>query len=99
MTDLTKIFKALSDESRLAIYQLIRERCGSTHEASEAELNRSVSKIAEEFDLALSTVSHHLRELKNAGLIQCEKRGQRIYCSAGVEALRPVGEFLEDGGS
>jgi len=97
MGNLTRIFKALSDENRLAIFQLIRERCEHGHEATEAELNRSVSKIAGEFDLALSTVSHHLKELKNAGLIRCDKRGQRIYCSTGAEALALVDEFLKSG--
>jgi len=40
-----------------------------------------VSKIAEEFEMSLSTVSHHLKELRNAGLIVCEKRGQSVHCA------------------
>ncbi len=94
MAELSRIFKALADENRLAIYQLIRRRCDPARGLSEEQLGRSVSKIAQEFDLALSTVSHHLKELKNAGLIHCEKRGQRVYCSPDYEVLEEIERFL-----
>lgn len=94
MSDLSTIFKALSDRNRLAIYKLIRERCEPGHSSSQEEIDRSVSRIAEEFDLSLSTVSHHLKELKNAGLIRCERRGQRIYCTTEGDPLEKVAEFV-----
>lgn len=84
--DLAHIFRALADPNRLAIYELVRER-GADH--------ASVSRIAEEFDLALSTVSHHLKELRTAGLIRCERAGQTVYCSTDPDALAAIERFLE----
>jgi ArsR family transcriptional regulator len=53
-----------------------------------------VSEIAKRFDLSLSTVSHHLKELRNAGLIKCERQGQHIFCSVDPEILADVEQFL-----
>jgi len=60
------------------------------------DIGNSVSDIASRFDLSLSTVSHHLKELKNAGLIICEKRGQWVYCRPNPEVLKDIEGFLED---
>ena len=57
-------------------------------------MERTVTEIAKEFDLALSTVSHHLKELRNAGLILCEKQGQRIHCRIDEEMLASLHDFL-----
>ena len=86
--ELAGIFRALADPNRLAIFRLVRERGSKVRTLEEAE--NSISKIAREFDLSLSTVSHHLKELRNAGLISCEKRGQTVYCTAEPEALGVV---------
>ena len=93
-TELAQIFRALADPNRLAIFQLVRERGSRVRTVEEAE--NSISKIAREFDLSLSTVSHHLRELRNAGLIRCEKRGQTVYCTPAAEALNEIERFLGD---
>ena len=90
MDDLAAIFRALSDPNRLAIYELIRER----NQAPVADLERSISALAREFDISLSTVSHHIKELRRAGLVQCVKRGQTVYCEAAPAALEAIGRFL-----
>jgi DNA-binding transcriptional ArsR family regulator len=64
--------------------------------APPADVGNSVSEIASQFDLSLSTVSHHLKELRNAGLIICEKRGQWVYCRPNPEVLKDIEGFLED---
>ena len=93
--ELARVFKALSDPNRLAILQLLRERCGvGCRVPAEAERN-TVSEIAEEFHLSLSTVSHHLKELRNAGLIHCEKRGQWIFCAPNDDMMRSIRDFSE----
>ena len=95
LDELARIFKALSDPNRLAILDLVRKRCGKGCRLSAEDEGNSVSAIAEEFDLALSTVSHHLKELRNAGLIRCEKRGQWVYCAPNDEVLKKIESFLE----
>jgi ArsR family transcriptional regulator len=91
LAELAGIFKALGDTTRLAIFELIRERCGGV---GIPQLDTTVSRIAAEFDVSLSTVSHHLKELRNAGLIVCEKRGQSVHCAPNADTLREVERFL-----
>ncbi len=76
ITRVAAAFKALSNETRLAVFENIR--MGRCEAALDEEKRPSVCHIASNFDMALSTISHHLKELRNAGLIHCEKRGQTI---------------------
>ncbi len=92
--DLAAMFKALSDPNRLAILQLIREECGTECRVEDEAAANCVGAIAERFDLSLSTVSHHLKELRNAGLIDCHKRGRWVYCTLNTGALRAIESFL-----
>ena len=64
-----RVFSALADETRLKIIKLL-----STGEKSVDELVQAVG-------FAQSTTSHHLRVLKEAGLIRGEKRGRSVYYS------------------
>lgn len=93
---LARVFKALGDENRLAIFQLLRERCVGGCEVSEDGADRTVSEIAKEFDLALSTVSHHLKELRNAGLVICEKHGKQVYCQVNSALLEELEAFMRE---
>jgi len=94
LENLATIFKALSDPNRLAILALIRKRCGSECSVSTEQAGNTVSELAAQFELSLSTVSHHVKELKNAGLIRCEKRGQWVYCAINQSVLDKVSQFL-----
>ena len=100
MERLAAIFKALSDRNRLAIFQTIRTCCCDCGAVNDAEApddtGNSVSDIASRFDLSLSTVSHHLKELRTAGLIICEKRGQWVYCRPNPDVLKDIEEFLDE---
>ena len=97
--DLARIFRALGDPSRLAIFELVRSCCREDQGRSAADLKNSVSEIAREFDLSLSTVSHHLKELRTAGLILCERRGQHIFCSVDPSVLADVEVFVRGTGA
>jgi DNA-binding transcriptional ArsR family regulator len=92
VVELASVFRALSEPNRLAIYRLVRER----DQGSVAELERSISVLAREFDLSLSTVSHHVKELRQAGLIRCVKRGQTVYCEPDPAALEAIERFLDE---
>jgi ArsR family transcriptional regulator len=101
LDELARIFKALSDGNRLAIFQRVRtgfECCRVLNDGSLEQSGNTVSEIAAEFDLSLSTVSHHLKELRRAGLIVCERRGQRVYCRPDDTVLESIEEFIAAGG-
>jgi ArsR family transcriptional regulator len=93
---LARVFKALGDENRMAIFQLLRERCAAGCEVSEEGVDRTVTEIAKDFDLALSTVSHHLKELRNAGLILCEKHGKQVYCRVNATLLKDLEAYMRE---
>ncbi len=95
--DLATVFRALGDPTRLAIFELIRAAGPEAHEGSD--VRSTVSAIARNFDVSLSTVSHHLKELRRARLIRCERRGQQILCSVDPAALDLVERFLGASGS
>lgn len=80
----------------MAIFQLLRQRCAGGCEVSEDGANRTVTEIAKAFDLALSTVSHHLKELRNAGLIICEKQGKQVYCRVNAALLKELEAFMRE---
>jgi ArsR family transcriptional regulator, lead/cadmium/zinc/bismuth-responsive transcriptional repressor len=62
-----KMFSGLADETRLQIVKLLAK--------SEA----TVEELVAQLDAAQSTVSHHLRVLREANLIRGERRGRNIY--------------------
>ncbi len=93
MYDTVKLLKALSHENRLAIFERLRRQELSCDGAEEG---CSVGDIAQQFNLSLSTVSHHLKELKEAGLIKCEQRGQHIYCLINEEAVQELRRFFSE---
>jgi len=64
-------------------------------ETSKGRYNCNVGDISKSFDLAPATVSHHLKELKNAGLINMERRGKFIYLTPLKEPLEKINLFLK----
>lgn len=93
------IFKALGDPTRLRIFEVIR-CCASDVAIDEAGDCRpagslSVGEVCCRIDQAGSTISHHLKELRLAGLILMEKRGRWIYCSVNPEAMETIREFVD----
>lgn len=53
-----------------------------------------VGEIAAHLDMPLSTLAHHLRSLKQAGLIAQTRRGREVETRADMEAMRDVLDFL-----
>ena len=53
-----------------------------------------VGEIAARLDMPLSTLAHHLRSLKQAGLIMQSRNGREVETRADTEALRDVLGFL-----
>jgi ArsR family transcriptional regulator len=97
---LAAIFKALGDPTRLRIFEFLR-CCDQEVEIDEAGQCRpagalSVGEVCCRLDQSMSTVSHHLKELRLAGLIRTEKRGRWIYCSVNPQALDKIRQFLDD---
>lgn len=71
-----KVFKALSDESRVKIIMMLST--GATNACD----------FMDELNISQPTLSHHLKILSEAGLVQCTKDGKwRIYSLSGQGAI------------
>ena len=80
---LAPLFKALSDPVRLRLLSLI----ASTNEVC-------VCDLTDAFDVTGATISHHLRVLREAGLVDCERRGTWVYYWIRGEVLNQLGGLL-----
>lgn len=68
--ELAKVFKALGDPVRLRLLSMIASRAGG---------EICVCELTPAFALSQPTISHHLKLLRQAGLIDCERRGTWVY--------------------
>lgn len=99
--ELALTFKALGDPTRLGIFEMLRCCSGEGVEVDEQGQVRpagslSVGEVCCRIGGSMSTISHHLKELRLAGLIRMEKRGRWIYCSVNPEALAHIRTFVEE---
>jgi ArsR family transcriptional regulator len=69
-TELAPGFKALGDPVRLQLLSMIASAGGG---------EVCVCELTPAFELSGPTISHHLRVLREAGLIDCERRGTWVY--------------------
>ncbi|MCX8130498.1 MAG: metalloregulator ArsR/SmtB family transcription factor [Clostridia bacterium] len=87
----SKIFKALSNSNRLELYMNIVKK----HEASfDTGCECFISDIMDCFKIGAPTISHHLKELENAGLIFTEKRGKYVVCRVNEEVVEEVKKLM-----
>ena len=78
-----KIAKALSDPRRFAMLEAIGQACGCPNQ-----------RLCDGFPVSKATISHHLKELVNAGLIQTEREGQYMSLRACPEVLKAYTDEL-----
>jgi ArsR family transcriptional regulator, arsenate/arsenite/antimonite-responsive transcriptional repressor len=79
------LLKALADPVRLRLMSLV-----ASHPGGEA----CVCDLGDGFGLTQPTISHHLKVLHEAGLLDREKRGVWVYYRARTEALASLGTLL-----
>jgi ArsR family transcriptional regulator len=86
------IAKALADPRRMQVLEVI---------AGEREC--PCSKLRDEFPVSKATISHHIKELVRAGLVEAHREGQYLQCEVrrdvleayAVELLRRAGSKLK----
>ena len=82
---LAPVFKALGDPVRLRLVSMIGAREGG---------EVCVCDLASAFDLSQPTISHHLKVLREAGLIESERRGTWVYYRLVPAALERTAGLL-----
>lgn len=83
MRELVRVYKALSDESRLRIL------------AALADTRYGVCDLARHLGLSQPTLSHHLKILRDTGLVSAERDGPSTYCTLNAEAFERYGICID----
>lgn len=79
---MNKVFKALNDETRREIIELLRKE------------DMTAGEIAEQFDMTRPSISHHLDLLKQADLVTSEKKGQFVIYSINMTVVDELLEWI-----
>ncbi len=89
---MAKAFKALSNPNRFIIYVEILKR-------HQPELDRQlegclIADVMSSLQIGAPTVSHHVKELVNAGLIEVERQGKFVNCHINGEMYDLLSHFF-----
>jgi ArsR family transcriptional regulator len=95
------MFKALGDPTRLHIFEFLRSCCGPVAVEESGAVRPVVGPTVGEVcchvagaEQINSTISHHLKELRLAGLITVERRGKNMVCGVNHDAVRALAAYL-----
>ena len=96
-TAVARVFKALSNPHRLAIFVKLAGclGVGNSVDVSDEGITQCQLEQAKAMGLAPSTVSHHYKELRDAGLIRMERQGKSVRCWVDAETLNVAKAMLE----
>lgn len=97
LLQLSNIFKALGNPTRLQIFLRLASWCRS-EPLSEDKARNYVGELGTDLVVAPSTLSHHLKELQRANLIQTRRSGQNIECWVTSETLDELADFFQKAG-
>lgn len=77
-------FRALADPTRRQVLSLLKDG------------DLAAGEIAGHFDMAFASVSHHLQVLRDSGLVQSRRDGQRIIYSLNTTVFQDVMQHMFD---
>jgi ArsR family transcriptional regulator len=81
---MARVAKAIGDPVRLQLVDVLRKHAGKV----------CVCELVPLFDISQSTLSHHLKVLRDAGIVDSERRGLWAYYYVDPEALREFTAWL-----
>ena len=79
---MNSLFKALDDETRRQIIELLKEK------------DMNAGEIAERFNISRPSISHHLDILRQADLVTSEKKGQFVEYSLNTTILEDLVNWI-----
>ena len=90
------MFKALSNPHRLNIFMRLISCCGAGTGCGVGpeKMKTCVGQLGHDLGIVPSTVSHHIKELKQASLIDIERDGQKIFCRVDPATLKALSSFF-----
>lgn len=101
--DPSDAFRALGHPHRIAIVEELRKRALSCCEGDRVEdcaldpASCNVGALADALPCAPSTLTHHLKELERAGIIERARHGRQLLCRLNGKRLAELRRFLAPG--
>jgi SAM-dependent methyltransferase/DNA-binding transcriptional ArsR family regulator len=103
-TDRASMFKALGEPTRIRIFDFLRSCCcqvavedsGAVRTVDGPTVGEVCCQITGA-DRINSTISEHLKELREAGLISIERRGRNMICGVKKEVIESLSKYLGEG--
>src|SRR5213596_3886562 len=83
---MAEVAKALADPIRMQLVDVLRKHAG----------NVCVCELVPLFELSQPTVSHHLKVLREAGIVGSERRGLWAYYYVNPDAVKELSAWLSD---
>lgn len=96
MNQFSEMFKALSNPHRLEIFLYLANNCFPCESSTNEEMRSTVGELSEGLGIAPSTISHHLKELRQSQLIRMERKGKNIECWVEPDTLEILIEFFKN---
>jgi ArsR family transcriptional regulator len=93
LAEAAEVFKALSDPTRLRILQTLQccpTSLGSNGSQTASQVCCSVTGL----EKINSTISHHLKILRKAGLINMDRNGKSMACCPNPAGIEKAAEYL-----
>ena len=93
-----QIFSVLASDTRIKLLHLLRTKALNCCDPETCDLSDrccNVGELAKELGVAMSTTSFHIKELRQAGLIQTQRRGQQVYCTLNKALLEQLAQFFK----
>lgn len=99
-----KLFKALSNQTRLDILRWLKDpekeitsvSCETVRYMMSEKGGICVADIVTKAGLAQSTVSKYLNELQEAGLLESERHGKWTYYRRNEESIQKIGSLMKE---
>ena len=96
---MSRVFKALSNPNRLQIFLNLLKESESRKPVDGDGLLAGhtcfLVNLLGNLKIGAPTVSHHIKELVNAGLISTDKEGKQLRCSVVPAAISEIRELFE----
>ena len=90
---LARMFKALSNPNRLRLFMNLLDE--SKLDLAKGRIHDCfLAKLLGGLELGAPTVSHHVKELADAGLIQTQREGKQLICSVDPDGLAKLRQAL-----
>jgi ArsR family transcriptional regulator len=89
------MLKALGNPHRLALFHRLTRCCTpGTACTAEQATRQNVGQLGDGMAIAPSTLSHHLKELNRAGLVQMQRNGKQVECWVEPATLEELAAFF-----